>query len=87
MVGLVVVSPAWVIGTSSRRPAGPFGLLGCGPGAAAQVLAEPLGLGVERGAGRDSSTQVPDDHEVEGVQVGELVPVAISTGINWMIYW
>ena len=52
----------------SRRPA------------AAEVLAEALGLGVEgRGAG-DALAEVADEHEVERPQVGQLVDGDLEVG-------
>src|SRR5215212_49852 len=44
-----------------------------GPGAAAEILAEAFGLGIERGARSHAFTEVADDDEVEREQVRQFV--------------
>ena len=46
----------------------------------AQVLAEALGLRVERGRAGDALAEVADEHEVERPQVGQLVAADLQVG-------
>ena len=47
---------------------------------APQVLAEALGLGVERGRAGDALAEVADEHDVERPQVGQLVDADVEVG-------